>query len=276
MTLQQRIDLADADLRQARDLYAFLAVYAPVARMRADDGTDPNNPGPNYKEQLCAQPEDPDPPDPAHTGQVLDPVIDWCNFPARLRQSVREAAYLRMIFAQQFMVDALGLHFSAGALLGGDAFVRQEVAKLQAAEYQYELTERGMREALEHPLGSGCLVSDFYTQSEWALLSSAAQSKEVAQHHIATRLSYLDIKSDNDIPRAQANAQDAFRTASTEGYLKMVSLAGTTALGASSSAVAALSHRLWQHRQGVVGTGQRCRRPGVADPAADRECRAHL
>jgi hypothetical protein len=27
MTLQQRIDLADADLRQARDVYAFLAVY---------------------------------------------------------------------------------------------------------------------------------------------------------------------------------------------------------------------------------------------------------
>jgi hypothetical protein len=243
MTLQQRIDLADADLRQARDLYAFLAVYAPVARMRADDGTDPNNPGPNYKQQLCAKAEDPDPADPAHTGQVLDPVIDWCNFPARLRQSVREAAYLRMIFAQQFMVDALGLHFSAGALLGGDAFVRQEVAKLQAAAYQYDLTERGLREALEHPLGSGCLVSDFYTQAEWALLSRAAQSKEVAQHHIATRLSYLDIKSDNDIPRAQANAQDAFRAASTDGYLKMVGLSGTSALGASSSGCAALGAR---------------------------------
>ena len=240
MTLQQRIDLADADLRQARDLYAFLAVYAPVARMRTDTGQDANNPGPNYKEQLCAQAEDPNPPDPTHTGQVLSPVIDWCNFPARLRQSVREAAYLRMIFAQQFMVDALGLHFSAGALLGGDAFVRQEVAKLEAAKYQYELTEQGMREALGHALGSGCLVSDFYTQSEWALLSRSTQGKEVAQHHIATRLSYLDIKSDSDIPRAQANAQEAFRTASTEGYLKMVSLAGTTALGASSSSCAAM------------------------------------
>ncbi|MCB0088537.1 MAG: hypothetical protein KDE54_11540, partial [Caldilineaceae bacterium] len=74
MTLQQRIDLADADLRQARDLYAFLAVYAPVARMRTDTGQDANNPGPNYKEQLCAQAEDPNPPDPTHTGQVLSPV----------------------------------------------------------------------------------------------------------------------------------------------------------------------------------------------------------
>jgi hypothetical protein len=239
MTLQQRIDMADADLRQARDLYAFLAVYAPTARMRADDGTNPDSPGPNYKGQLCAKAEDPSPPDPSRTGQVLEPIVDWCNFPARLRQSVREAAYLRMIFAQQFMVDALGLHFSAGALLGGDAFVRQEIAKLQAAEYQYELAGQGLRESLEHPLGSGCLVSDFYTQAEWALLSRAAQGKEVAQHHIATRLSYVDIKSDNDIPRAQANAQETFREASTEGYLSMVSLAGAGAVGPSSSGCAA-------------------------------------
>lgn len=239
MTLQQRIDMADADLRQARDLYAFLAVYAPPARMRADDGTNPDSPGPNYSGQLCARAENPNPPDPSRTGQVLDPVIDWCNFPARLRQSVREAAYLRMIFAQQFMVDALGLHFSAGALLGGDVFVRKEVAKLEAAEYQYELAGQGLRESLEHPLGSGCLVSDFYTQAEWALLSRAAQGKEVAQHHIATRLSYLDIKSDNDIARAQANAQAAFREASTEGYLGMVSLAGTSAVGPTSSGCAA-------------------------------------
>jgi len=242
MTLQQRIDLADADLRLARDLYAFLAVYAPEARMRTDNGTDAV-PGANYKDQLCAQAENPSPPDPAHSGQVLDPVIDWCNFPARLRQSVREAAYLRMIFAQQFMVDALGLHFSAGALLGGEAFVRQEVAKLDAAKHQFHLTEQGLREALEHPLGSGCLVSDFYTQSEWALLSRAAQGQEVAQHHIAIRLNYLDIKSDNDIPRAQANAQAAYRTAATEGYLKMVGLAGTAAIGASSSGCATAGTR---------------------------------
>ena len=108
--------------------------------MRADNGTD-SVPGANYKEQLCAQAENPNPPDPAKSGQVLEPVIDWCNFAARLRQSVREAAYLRMIFGQQFMVDALGLHFSAGALLGGETFVRQEVAKLDAAKHQFDLTE---------------------------------------------------------------------------------------------------------------------------------------
>ncbi|MEZ4681282.1 MAG: hypothetical protein R2932_44415 [Caldilineaceae bacterium] len=79
---------------------------------------------------------------------MLDPVIDWCNFTARLRQSVREAAYLRMIFGQQFMVDALGLHFSAGALIGGENFVRQEVAKLEAAENQFDLAEQTLRRRL--------------------------------------------------------------------------------------------------------------------------------
>lgn len=242
MTLQQRIDLSDSELRQARDLYAYLVVYAPVARMRADNGTD-SVPSDNYKEQLCAQAENANPLDPAHTGQVLDPIIDWCDFPARLRQSVREAAYLRMIFGQQFMVDALGLHFSAGALLGGETFVRQEVAKLDAAKYQFELAAQGLRAALDHALGSGCLVSDFYTQSEWALLSQAIQNEEVAQHHIATRLSYLDIKQDSDIPRAQAAAQDTYRAAATTGYLNLASLAGTAAVGASSGGCAAAGAR---------------------------------
>ncbi len=242
MSLQERIDLAESDLRQARDLYAYLAIYAPEARMRADNGTD-SVPGDNYKELLCAKAENPNPPDPAKSGQVLEPVIDWCNFTARLRQSVREAAYLRMIFGQQFMVDALGLHFSAGALIGGENFVRQEVAKLEAAENQFALAEQTLREALEHSLGSGCLVSDFYSQSEWALLSSAAQQQEVAQHHVATRLSYLDIKTDNDIPRAQAAAQDTYRTAATEGYLKMASLAGAAILGASNRGCAAAGAR---------------------------------
>jgi hypothetical protein len=242
MSLQQRIDLADEQLRQARNLYAYLAVYAPEARLRADTGTD-SVPGANYKDVLCAQAENPNPPDPARSGQVLDPVIDWCNFPARLRQSVREAAYLRMIFAQQFMVDALGMHFSAGALIGGENFVRQEVAKLEAARHQFALAEQGLREALDHSLGSGCLVSDFYTQAEWALLSRAAQGQEVAQHHIATRLSYLDIKQDSDIPKAQAAAQEVYRSASTEGYLKMVSLAGAAVIGASSGGCAAAGTR---------------------------------
>jgi hypothetical protein len=234
MSLQQRIDLADVELRQARDLYAFLTVYAPEARMRADM---------TYSAALCAQAENPNPPDPQHSGQVLEPIIDWCNFGARLRQSVREAAYLRMIFAQQFMVDALGLHFSGGALIGGDNFVRQEVAKLRAAANQFKLAERGITESLDRALGSGCLVSDFYSQSEWALLSRAAQGQEVAQHHIATRLSYLDINTDNDIAKAQAAAQESYRVATTEGYLKMVGMAGIAAVGASSGGCAVAGTR---------------------------------
>lgn len=229
MSLQQRIDQADAELRQARDLYAYLAVYAPEARMRNDAVyiTDPTT---GFPAPLCgaSNKEDPDPPDPNHNGQVLDPVIDWCDFGARLRQSVREAAYLRMIFAQQFMVDALGLQFG-GSLLGGEVFVRQEVAKLRAAQYQFELAETGLAEALGRPLGSGCAVSDFYTQAEWALISRAATGQQEAQHHIGIRLSYLDINTVDDAPRAQANAVDTFRSAQTAGYIKLVGTAGMTA-----------------------------------------------
>jgi hypothetical protein len=230
LSLQQRIDIADADLLRARDLYGVLAVYAPDARFRLDDGTNQGSPGANYKNGLCAQPENPAPPDPTHSGQVLDPIMDWCNFPARLRQAVREAAYLRMIFAQQFMVDALGLHFSAGSLLGGETFVRQEVAKLQAAQYQYQLAEQELTSALGVRLGSGCYVADFYTQAEWSLLSRAAEGELSARQEIGTRLSYLDINTVDDVPRAQKSAFDQYRAGSTEAYVKMIGLAGQAVL----------------------------------------------
>ena len=200
----------------------------------------PPYPGADYKNTLCAKAENPNPPDPQHTGQVLDPIVDWCNFPARLRQAVREAAYLRMVFAQQFMVDALGLHFSAGTLLGGETFVRQEVAKLQAAQYQFELAQQGLSEAFGYRLGSGCYLSDFYTQNEWALLSKAADDQLSAQHQVATRLSYLDINTASDMPRAQSAAIDVYRAGSTQAYVKMIGLAGMSAIndpgGASCTA----------------------------------------
>ncbi|MEZ4866433.1 MAG: hypothetical protein R3C14_34260 [Caldilineaceae bacterium] len=230
LSLQKRIDIADADLLHARDLYGVLAVYAPDGRFRLDDGASQGSPGADYKNSLCAQPENPDPPDPTHTGQVLDPIIDWCNFPARLRQAVRESAYLRMIFAQQFMVDALGLHFSAGSLLGGETFVRQEVAKLHAAQYQYQLAEQGLTSALSLRLGSGCYVSDFYTQAEWSLLSRAAEGELSAAHEIGTRLSYLDINTVDDVPRAQTAAVSEYRGGSADAYVKMIGLAGQAIL----------------------------------------------
>ena len=111
VTIQDRIDQADKELREARDLYAFLAVYAPESRFRQNSVTD----GINYTTTLCGEgtsKEEPNPPDPAKSGQVLPPVVDWCDFKARLRQSVREAANIRMIFGQQFVVDALEVAFS--------------------------------------------------------------------------------------------------------------------------------------------------------------------
>jgi hypothetical protein len=230
-TLIEVVDEADRNLREARDLYAYLAVYAPEYRFRADSyyiGLPP----PGFTEALCGttDKENPDPVDPAHSGLVLDPVIDWCNFPARLRQSVREAANLRLLFGQQFMVDAMGLHFSGVDFVGGENAVRKELAQLRAAKYQYELAEKGLAEALDRGLGSGCYVSDFYTQSEWSLLSRAIQNQETAQSHIATRMSYMDIASPESVPQAQAQAMQAFRQASVDGYVKLI---GMASLGAA-------------------------------------------
>lgn len=234
ITLQDRIDQADRELRQARDLYAFLAVYAPESRFRQNSVTD----GINYTTSLCGEgksKEEPNPPDPKKSGQVLPPVVDWCDFKARLRQSVREAANIRMIFGQQFVVDALEVAFS-GDFKGGEDFVRQEIAKLRAAENQYQLVEAGIAEALDRPLGSGCLVSDFFTQTEWSLLVEAAAGKETAQHHIAIRQSYLgDVVKPEDKPKpeqqalarqAQVNAGNTYRATLAEGHIKLIGMAG--------------------------------------------------
>lgn len=228
LTLMGLIDRADQDLRAARNLYGYLAVYAPEYRFRADPAYITTT-LPGYLAPLCGatNKEDPDPADPAHSGLVLDPVMDWCNFAARMRQSAREAAYLRMIFGQQFMADALGLQFSGATLLGAENAVRQETARLRAAKYQYELAERGLNEALDINLGSGCYVSDFFTQSEWSLLSRAMEGQETAQHHLAVRLSYLDVPQQPDGPQQTRNAGvEALRAASTNGYIKLIGLAG--------------------------------------------------
>lgn len=143
---------------------------------------------------------------------------------------MREAANLRLIFGQQFVADALGLHFSGTEFYGGEEMVRDELAKLRAAKHQYELAEQGLTEALGRAVGSGCYVSDFYTQSEWSLMSRAIGNQEMAQHHIAIRLSYLDIDSPETVPQAHAAAQGAFRQASVEGYIKLI---GMASLGAA-------------------------------------------
>lgn len=219
MTLQQRIDQADADLRLARDIYAFLAVYANIPRFKAD---------PDYSAALCARPDNINPPvDPTHPDVVPEPVIDWCNFAARMRQSVREAAYLRMIFGQQFTADALGLHFSGTEIVGGEAFVRDELRKLQLAVLQYQQAEQFVAEGLIRPVGSGCLISDFYSQAEWSLLSRASDGRRRAEHEIAVRKSYLD---DYGPTAAQAD----YQAAAMGQYVKLV---GTSGVATGPSAI---------------------------------------
>lgn len=198
-TLQQRLDRADRELRKARDLYAYLAVYADEARFRAD---------PVYAVP-CGTPDD-----------VIANTIDWCNFAARMRQSVREIAYLRMIFGQQFTVDSLGLHFDAGEIIGGEAFVRDEVRKLQMAVSQYELAQTAVTDGLYRNLGSGCYVADFYTTAEWSLLSRALDGKERAQFHIATRKSYLD-------DYGPESAQGDYHNSAADQYIALIGTAAS-------------------------------------------------
>ena len=72
-----------------------------------------------------------------------------------MRQSVREAAYLRMLFGQQFTVDAMGPYFSATDLFGGEGFVRKEVAKLEMAVDQYQHAESDLVEGLHRVVANG-------------------------------------------------------------------------------------------------------------------------
>ncbi len=235
LTIREVLETANAELIEARDLYAFLAVYAEANRFRDDNGSG-NDSGVNYKTGFCAQSENPNPVDPSKPGLVLDPVIDWCNFPARLRQSVREAAYLRMIFGQQFTANAVGVNFFSANMVGGEAMVRKEIAWLAGAVDQYEKAETSVSSGLQSTLGNGCRVSDFYTQSEWALLSRAVEGKELAQHHMAVRRSYLDITDNSQVVQnAQAEAQGILRASSMAEYVQIVGAAGLRAIELSAS-----------------------------------------
>ncbi len=217
-TFAQLVNQIEADLTEARDLYAFLTVFAPEDRFRAD-GT--------YNASLCGttDKEDPNPKSSPEEPTVLPSVIDWCNFRARLRQSVREVANVRMIVGQEFMVDALGVNFSGG-FIGGEAFVKSEVAQLRAARYQFEKAEQYLASGLKKAVGNGCLISDFYTEAEWSLLSLAAESQGNTQYHIATRESYLNVGNAQGIPLAQATAQRTFRQSANDAHIKLIGLAG--------------------------------------------------
>jgi hypothetical protein len=207
-TLQDRIDIADAELRHVRDLYAYLAVYADAARFRADPEVD------------CGAGADDPFADP--------PLIDQCNFAARMRESLREAAYVRMIFGQQFTADALGFRFGAN-IIGGEEFVKDEVEQLEMAAEQFALAREAVMEGLGHYLGNGCYVHSFYTEAEWALLSRAVEGLERAQHHTAVRKSYL-APDETGLPAARAEANQIFRAAAIGQYVDLV-LAANLATG---------------------------------------------
>lgn len=221
LTFQQLVDAVEKDLTEARQIYAFLIIYAPEARFRADG---------DYTAVLCGveDKENPNPPasTPGHVpGQVLAPIIDWCNFRARLRQSIREIANIRIIVGQEFMVDALGVNFS-GNIPGGEELVRKEIGQLQAALLQFKTAERYLTSALTQVVDNGCTVSDFYTRSDWALLARTLELQGSVQYQIATRLSYLDMDSAESVQKAKTASLNGFRQSANDGYIDLLALAG--------------------------------------------------
>ncbi|MEM7801484.1 MAG: hypothetical protein AAF633_19975, partial [Chloroflexota bacterium] len=198
--------------------YAVLAVFAPEDRFRAD-GT--------YTADLCGtvDKEDPNPQSNPEEPTVLPPVIDWCNFEARLRQSVREMVNVRMIVGQEFMVDALGVNFS-GNFAGGEEMVRNEIAQFRAARFQFEQAEAFLAEGLDIRIGNGCLISDFYTQTEWRLLTQAVNQQSTTQFHIGSRQSYLNIDTVQQVPVAQQKAQSTLRLSAIDAHVKLISMTG--------------------------------------------------
>lgn len=221
-TFAQLVTQIEADLTEARDLYAFLTVFAPEAKFRADGAY--NN---NGAASFCGatDKEDPNPQSDPTKPTVLPPVIDWCNFRARLRQSVREVVNVRMLVGQEFMVDALGVNFSAN-MVGGEEMVRNEVAQLRAARYQFERAEAFLADGLKRAVGNGCLVSDFYTQAEWSLLTQAAAHQGNTQYHIATRESYLNVGNAQSVAQVQIVAQQTLRQSANDSHIKLVGLVG--------------------------------------------------
>ena len=224
-TFAQLVEQMEKDLTEARNLYAFLTVFGPTERFRQDGRY--INAADSTTEALCGTTDKEDPNPQAAPGEptVLPPVIDWCNFRARLQQSVREAANVRMIVGQEFMVDALGVNFSGG-FIGGDDIVKNELAQLRAARYQFEQAEQWLSKGLTIAVGNGCLISDFYTQNEWSLLTRAVTRQETAQYHIATREVYLNINGPQSNAQAKADAQITLRQSANDAHIKLIGMAG--------------------------------------------------
>lgn len=223
LTFLEIVNKVESDLTTARNYYAFLAVFAPEQRFRTDSF---------YTASLCGttDKEDPVPPDPLNTGQVKPPIVDWCNFKARLRQSVREAANVRMIIGQEFMVDALGMNFS-GNFVGGENFVREEVARLRAAQNQFKLAEQFLAAGLTYMVGNGCWISDFYMEAEWSLLSRSSEQQGTIQYLVGSRLSYLGVSTESGAAQAKTNSGQTMRKGANDGYIKLLGVAGQARIG---------------------------------------------
>ena len=128
------------------------------------------------------------------------------------------------------MVKALDLTFGAGTLIGSEAFVVKEQNNLQAAVTQFSSAETSLRQVIGRQVGNGCTVADYFSDAEWRLLSRASENRQLAQHQLAVRDSYMNIKKPEDLPAQRTKALDTYRNAYTAGYLELIGVAGRKAM----------------------------------------------
>ena len=105
--------------------------------------------------------------------------------------------------------------------------MRGEVAQLRAALYQYQMAEQGLASALDRQVGSGCRVSDFYTQA--GMVAAVACDREPGNGPAPRRdpaEAYLGATDPGSVPKVHAVAQQAFRATMIDGYVKLIGMAG--------------------------------------------------
>jgi hypothetical protein len=191
--LGEKLDSIEKNLRFARDTYAHLATFADLARFKSD------------------------------VSECSNIINDdnRCQFAARTREAVREAAYLRLIFGQQLTADSIGLFFGAN-VVGGESYISVELRKLHEGLRQFKMAQQTILDGMNVAIGANCHVFDFYTEREWLVLSRILEGLHRTQHQIAMREAQLT-------EGAVIKSISQFQTTVAEQYISLLSIAAIQA-----------------------------------------------
>lgn len=219
-TIAAQLDQSEADLRRAWTLYAYLAVSADKTKFK--EGLKDSDPV--LQKSDCSLEQESEF---AKVGQTWEYSVqrDYCDFGARMRESVREAAYLHMIFAQQLFSDATRVMLSSETSSFGANFdwVKRELDQLNASLNQYEKAQNAVTDAFDLPLGPTCTGSDLFTEVELDLQTRINTGKVEVLREIATRNSYAETVK--NVEASQDAVRTRFRQTAVSQYLQLASLA---------------------------------------------------